>query len=58
MTPKKWNQDPRGRRGQPLQDREPLTGAEDEDSRQRMAGMDKGRRSVEQNLDTKEECGS
>ena len=27
------NQDPRGRRGQPLQDREPLPGTEDEESR-------------------------
>ena len=58
MTSKKWNQDPRGRRGQPLQVREPLPGAEDEDSRQRMAGMAKGRRSVDQILDTQEECGS
>ncbi len=32
------NQDPRGRRGQPLQDREPLPGAKDEESRRRPAG--------------------
>ncbi len=35
--PKMRNQDPRGRRGQPLQDREPLPGAEDEESRRRPA---------------------
>ena len=37
--PKKWTQDPRGRRGQPLQDREPLPGAEEEESRRKPAGQ-------------------
>ena len=32
------NQDPRGRRGQPLQDREPLPGAEDEELRPQERG--------------------
>ena len=35
--PKMRNQDPRGRRGQPLQEREPLPGAQDEESRKRPA---------------------
>ena len=37
LGPKMRNQDPRGRRGQPLQVREPLPGAQDEESRQRPA---------------------
>ena len=37
-TPKKGTQDPSGRRGQPLQDREPLPGAQDEESRRKPAG--------------------
>ena len=32
------NQDPRGRRGQPLQEREPLPGAQDEESRRSRRG--------------------